>query len=182
MTRQVLFIQGGGEDGYEEDARLVSSLKAELGTDYEVHYPQMPSDESLADFGWKEQIANEITSIDGDVILAGHSLGASMILKCLSEKEFSEKISGIFLIATPFWSGDEDWVQGLKLNEDFEDKIPKNVPLFLYHCRDDQEVPFEHLAYYKQKFSHATVREIASGGHQFNYDLMMVAIDVKSIP
>lgn len=92
-----------------------------------------------------------------------------------------KKIGGIFLISTPFWSGDEDWKQGLKLRENFPDTLPKNVPIFLYHCRDDEEVPFEHLSVYAQKLPQATVREIASGGHQLNNNLSLVANDIKTL-
>ena len=145
-----------------------------------VHYPLL-SNESSPDFGRRKQIDKEISLIHGEVILVGHSLGASMLLKYLSENEVKKKIVGIFLISTPFWSGDEDWKQGLKLREDFPDKLPKNVPIFLYHCRDDEEVPFEHLSIYARKLPQATVREIASGGHQLNNNLSLVANDIKTL-
>jgi len=156
-------------------------LKENLGEAYLVHYPHLPNDESLPDFGRMKQIGNEISSINGEIILAGHSLGASMLLKYLSESRVQKKITGIFLISTPFWSGDEDWKHGLKLQKDFADKLPESVPVFLYHCRDDEEVPFEHLARYSQNLPKATIREIASGGHQLNYDLSIVAKDIKSL-
>lgn len=181
MNKNVLFIQGGGDRGYEEDAKLVASLRMLLGATYDMHYPRMQSDEALPDFGWMQQIGNEITVIVGDVILVGHSLGASMQLKCLSEIQVRKKIAGIFLISTPFWSGDENWVHGLKLKEDFAEKLPKNVPIFLYHCRDDEEVPFEHLSFYRQKLPYATIREIESGGHQLNNNLSIIADDINSL-
>jgi len=181
MNKQVLFIQGGGEAGYAEDAQLVASLQTELGATYQVHYPRMPSNEALPDFGWLQQIHHEITLIQGDVILVGHSLGASMLLKYLSEKQVRKNITGIFLLSTPFWSGDENWVQGLKLKEDFADKLPEKVPVFLYHCRDDEEVSFDHLALYQQKLPDAAIRQIETGGHQLNNDLSMVAKNMKSL-
>ena len=177
----VLFIHGGGENGYEVDAKLASTLLQELGEAYNVYYPQMQIDENLPDFGWLAQITKEISLIKDEVILAGHSLGASMLLKFLSENKIKNKITGIFLISTPFWRGDEDWVQGLKLKEGFVKKLPNNVPIFLYHCRDDEEIPFEHLIFYKQKLLHVHFREIAEGGHQLNNDLAIVAQDIKSL-
>ena len=176
--KHVLFIHGGGDGGFEADSRLSSSLQKTLGDGYQVHYPQMPSDESQPDFGWLQKIGNEIAD---NVILVGHSLGASMLLKYLSEKEVTQRIDGIFLIATPFWSGDENWVQGMKLNEKFESKIPKEVPVFLYHCRDDKEVSFKHLSIYAQRLPQATVHTIEKGGHQLNNDLTLVAKDIKSL-
>lgn len=181
MSKLIIFIQGGGEGGYEADARLVDSLRAALGEMHEIRYPQLLSDETRPDFGWPEQIGKEISGTKGEVILTGHSLGASMLLKYLTEHEVTKEITGIFLIAAPFWSGDEDWVQGLKLQEDFPDKLLKDVPVFFYHGRDDEEVPFAHLGLYRQNLPRATVREIPSGGHQLNNDLTIVAKDIKSL-
>jgi predicted alpha/beta hydrolase family esterase len=154
MSKHVLFIQGGGNGGYEADAKLVASLRKALGPAYDVHYPEMLTDETGPDFGpdWLKQIGEEIASIKGEVILAGHSLGASMLLKYLSENQIKKDIAGIFLIAPPFWSGNEDWVQPLQLQEDFSDKLPKDVPTFFYRCKDDEVVPLDHFTFYKHIF------------------------------
>jgi hypothetical protein len=181
MKKQVLFIQGGGDNGYEADTKLVTSLRAALGNGYEVSYPQLQSDESLSDFGWPLQIGNEINNINGDLILVAHSLGASLLLKYLSETKVEKRISGIFLLATPWWSGDEDWVKGLKLPHDFPGRLPENVPIFLYHSMDDDEAPFEHLSLYAQKLPQASVHIIENGGHQFNNDLEFVAENIKEL-
>ena len=181
MTKQVLFIQGGGNNGYEADAKMVASLRNELGDPYHVHYPKLASNESAPDYGWLKQIRKEMDAINGDVILAAHSFGASMLLKFLSENKIKKHITGIFLIATAFWSGDEDWQQGFKLKKDFGERLPENVPVFLYHCLDDEEVPFKHLSIYKKNLPKATVREIAGGGHLLNNDLAIVAKDIKNL-
>ena len=181
MNNTILFIQGGGNGGYRADAKLVNSLQAALGKTYEVHYPEMHTDEALPDFGWLRQIGQQIANIKGNIILVAHSLGASFLLKYLSEHKIKKKIAGIFLISTPFWRGEENWKQGLKLQADFPDKLPKDVPIFLYQSHDDEEVAFEDLSLYSQKLPHATVREIANGGHQLNNDLTIVANDIKSL-
>jgi serine hydrolase len=178
MKKHVLFIQGGGNGGYEADAALVASLKKALGEEYDIDYPEMKSDESLSDFGWTEQIGKNISKTS-NVIIVGHSFGASMILKYLSENFLNKKIEGIFLIATPFWDGDADWQKGLKLQKNFADKLPGKVPIFFYHCQNDEEAPFSSLELYKQKVAHATFREIKTGGHQLNNDLSLVANDIK---
>jgi len=178
MKKHVLFIQGGGGgEDYAADAKLVASLQKELGESYEVHYPFLP-DEQEPDFGRKKQIAQALLSIEGEVVVVAHSLGASMLLKYLSESRGDKAINGIFLIATPYWSGDEDWKQPLKLQEDFTAKLPLNVPIFLYHAEDDEEVPFEHLNYYMENLPQATVRKITSGGHQLDNNLSLVAVDI----
>ncbi|SDM52957.1 hypothetical protein SAMN05421823_11538 [Catalinimonas alkaloidigena] len=181
MSKHVLFIQGGGEEGFKADATLVASLQTALGGSYQVHYPRLTSDETQPDFGWPQQIEKEIRAMPDPVWLVGHSLGASMLLKCLTERPLHKKITGLFLLATPFWSGEEAWQQGLALQEDFPDHLPKQVPIFLYHCRDDEEVSFEHLSIYAQKLPQATVRALAQGGHPFQHALALVTHDVKSV-
>jgi predicted alpha/beta hydrolase family esterase len=181
MNMHVLFIQGGGgEEDYAADAKLVASLHEGLGKSYLIHYPLLP-DEPEPDFGRKKQIGKEISLIEGEIILVGHSLGASMVLKYLSEIGIRKKITGIFLLSTPFWRGEQDWKQGLILHNDFASRLPKNVPIFLYHSMDDEEVPFDHLELYAQKLPQATVRKITVGGHQLNNDLSIVAKDIKSL-
>jgi predicted alpha/beta hydrolase family esterase len=181
MRKQVLFIQGGGEDGHEADAKLVSSLQKALGTNYEIRYPRLQTDEAAPDFGWIKQIGNEIDKLKDGVILVAHSLGASLLLKCLSENKASKKVAGILLLSTPFWTGNEEWVQGLKLQEDFAQSLPQNSRIFFYHCRDDEEVPFDHLATYRQKLPAASFCEIESGGHQLGNNLNIVAKDIQNL-
>jgi hypothetical protein len=72
-------------------------------------------------------------------------------------------------------------VQGLKLQEDFAEGLPKNSRIFFYHCRDDEEIPFDHLASYRHKLPVATFREIESGGHQLGNNLNLVAKDIKDL-
>lgn len=182
LSKQVLFIHGAGDGGYEEDVALVASLRKALGTVYKVHFPRMPADE-VPYFGaeWPKQIGEEISSIRDEVILVGHSLGASMLLKYLSEKKIIKNISGIFLVAPPFWSGNEDWKQPLKLQEDFSQKLLQEIPTFFYQCEDDDVVPFDHFTLYKQHLPWAAFREMPHGGHQLNNDLTPVAKDIKSL-
>jgi predicted alpha/beta hydrolase family esterase len=177
----ILFIQGGGDNGYEVDEALVSSLREKLGVNYPIHYPRIASDENSPNFGWTEQIGKEISKMNQDFILAGHSFGASMILKYLSENSVTKNIKGIFLLATPFWNGDEEWQNGLKLKDNFADRLPGKVPVFLYHCIDDEEIPFSQLGHYKKTITSATFRKIKEGGHQFNNALAELATDIRSI-
>jgi len=181
MEKQVIFFHGGGSKGdYVADEKLVASLQLELGPDYSIHYPFL-QDNGSPDLGRRGQISHEISESSDSVILVGHSLGASMLLACLSEIEIKKKIEGVFLIATPFWQGTEDWVEAFKLQPDFAKKINADIPLFFYHNRDDEEVPFDHLGTYKQQLPWASYREESVGGHQFDNDLKIVADDIKTL-
>ena len=178
MRSGVLFVHGGGEGAYEEDRKLVASLQHALGTGYDVLSPKMPEEDRPVYQAWKERIANELVTLEGEVILVGHSLGGSVLLKYLSE-EVEKPVAGLFLVATPYWCV-EDWeVDEYALREDFASKIPRGMPVFLYHSRDDEVVPFAHAALYAEKLPRATVREFDGRGHQFGDDLSEVARDIK---
>jgi predicted alpha/beta hydrolase family esterase len=180
MKKQILFIQGGGEGAHAADRDLAKSLRDKLGSEYNVRYPTMPEEENAGYEAWKDQISTELAKVDDQVILVGHSVGTSMLLKYLSEENLKNSIAGIFLIAAPYW-GTEGWhVDEFDLNEDHAAKLLKAIPIFFYHSRDDDTVPFTHLALHAQKFPQATIREFDGRGHQFNNDLSEVAADIKS--
>ena len=179
-TRQVLFVHGAGGEAFEEDAALVRSLREALGPDFGVEYPEM-SDADAPEFGtWSARISRELSALDEGVILVGHSLGASILLKHLSEERVEKPIAGVFLIATPYW-GTADWEAEFKLGEDFPETLPEGVPIFLYHGSDDEVVPFAHLALYAGRLPHATVREVEGRGHQLGDDLSEVAEDIEKL-
>lgn len=182
MTKQALFIHGAGEGAYAADKKLAASLQRALGPAYEVHYPAMPDEEHAPYEQWKQHIEKELVTLQGPIVLVGHSVGASTLMKCMSETEVKTPISGIFLIANPFWGGNGWRYEGyeeLELPEDVVTRLPKGASLFLYHSRDDEVVPFAHLALYAQQLPHATVREFDGRGHQFNNDLSEVAADIR---
>jgi uncharacterized protein len=181
MKKHVLFVHGGGQGAYEEDKKLAANLRAVLGSAYDVRYPKLPDEDSPEYEAWKDRIARELTALDGEVILVGHSLGASILLKYLSEEKVEKPVAGIFLIASPYW-GAEDWeVSEYALQKDFASKLPKDLPTFFYHSRDDEWVPFVHLVLYAEKLPQATIREFDGRGHQFNDDLSEVAQDIKRL-
>ena len=184
MNKQVLFIQGAGKGAYKEDEKLVASLRQLLGHEYEVHYPEMQNEDDADYETWKRQIEKNLAELDGVIIVVGHSVGASILIKCLAEGD-TKKITGIFLIAAPFWGGDKGWkyegYEALALPEGHANQLPSNAPVFFYHSRDDEIVPFAHLALYAQKFPQATIRELNGRGHQLHNDLSEVAEDIKSL-
>jgi uncharacterized protein len=178
MRKQVLFIHGGGEGAYEEDGKLAASLQDALGAAYDVRCPKMPDEDRPVYRAWKERIAEELGALEGEVILVGHSLGGSILLKYLSEEEVERFVAGLFLVATPYW-GVEDWEVGeYALQEHFASKIPNEMTAFLYHSRDDEVVPFAHAALYAERLPRATVQEFDGRGHQFDDDLSEVARDI----
>ena len=184
MKRQILFIQGGGPGAHKTDESLVEYLRSVLGASYQVHYPTMPNEEDPEYGRWRVRITKELTVLAGDVILIGHSLGGSFLLKYLSEEKADTAIAGIFLIAAPYWGGNGWRYEGyerIALREDFVSKLPTEVPLCLYHSRDDEIVPFAHLNLYAEKLPAAAIRVVEGRGHQFTNNLSEVVADLTSL-
>ena len=181
MKTPVLFIQGATEEGYREDHKLVDNLQANLGQAYQVHYPEMPDADNPKYVAWKNQIAKESAALEGKVVLVGHSLGASLLLKWLSEAPPDQVIAGLFLLAPPYWDDPEWRMAEYVLRQDFAQALPVGLPVFFYHCEDDEVVPFAHLALYESHLPQATIRAQATGGHQFGDDLAQVAQDIKRL-
>jgi serine hydrolase len=184
VKRQILFVQGGGRGAYKEDEKLVVNLRSALGDAYEVHYPKMPQESDPDYQRWKAQISKELAMLKSRTILIGHSLGGSFLLKYLSEENTEMPIAGIFLIATPYWGGDGwryEGYEAVSLPESFASRLPKGGPIFLYHSRDDEIVPFAHLALYREKLPQAAIRAHNGRGHQLSNDLSEVAADIKSL-
>jgi predicted alpha/beta hydrolase family esterase len=94
MATHILFLQGAGEGAHEADKLLASSLEKALGKEYEVHYPKILNDGDASYDQWKAHIIKELQPLADPVILVGHSMGASILAKYLSEAIPSKPIKG----------------------------------------------------------------------------------------
>lgn len=181
MTKQVLFIHGGGGGAYEADAALVESLRNALGPDYDVRYREMPNEEEPDFETWKRIILDEARDMGERAVLVGHSIGASVLLKIFTEPSDKPPIGGVFSISAPFWHEHKFWRwDEVKLSADAAAIYPRDTPLFLYHGDADDSVPPEHLDMYARALPFATVRRLP-GDHQINEDLSAIAGDIESL-
>lgn len=180
MTTCVLFIQGGGKGAHDVDAALADSLKRALGTKYDVRFPRMPDESDPNVASWKRKISSELSHISGKVILVAHSVGGSILLRYLSEEKVEKPIAGLFLLAAPSWDEDRWKFDDLKLTRDIAEKLAFILRIFFYHCRDDDDVPFAHLALHGARIPQAVTRAIDHGGHQFGNDLTHIAMDISA--
>lgn len=178
MTHPVLFIQGGAEGAYRADAELAERLGRALGTEYVVHYPEMPNEDDPDYFAWKERILSELRTLGAGTALVGHSIGASVIIKLLTEA--APSLAGVFLIATPFWHDDKVWRwPEATLPPDAASRLPPALPLFFYHGTADEVVPFAHLDRYARMLPRAIVRPLPGRNHQVEGDLSDIAADLR---
>lgn len=171
----------GSQGPQEGSSDLVAYLQKELGAEYDVRYPKMPAPENPSYILWKEKLENELRGISGEVILVGHSLGGSVLLKYLSEEPYKVSVAGLFLVAAPYW-GKKHWqIEEYLLSEDFASKLSRIPEIFLYHSHGDELVPFAHVKAYAKKLPQAKVRGIDGHEHTFTSGLHILADDIKRL-
>lgn len=183
MKKEILFIHSAGPQGYQEGSDfLLSYLRTSLGSGYELLSPRMPNPENPHFKSWKVKLEKVLASIEDDnVILVGHSLGGSVLLKFLSESSLNKNIAGLFLIAPPYW-GSTNWeVDEYRLRKDFSLKLSQVPQVFLYHSSDDEVVPIRHMCYYAEELPHAKIRALNKTGHLFSKGLPELVDDIKSL-
>jgi len=182
MSKQVLFIQGGGAGVHDTwDNKLVESLARELGPSYEIGYPRMPHEADPRYAAWKAALEQEIAALADGAILIGHSVGGTILINALAENPPDRKLSGVFLMAAPF-VGAGSWPSGdIKPSPKLGARLPKATPIYLYHGNADDIVPFAHIALYAKAIPHAFVRRLKGRNHQLDNDLAEVAADVRAL-
>lgn len=179
----VLFVHSAGrqDNPGQGSFDLVVSLRNELSHEFEVRYPVIDDPEAPTYAMWKKLFHAEINIKNEPLLIIGHSLGASMLLKYLSEENTCNFFSGLFLIATPFW-GVNNWeVEDFVIRDEFKSKF-KNMPsVYFYHSKNDEIVPFNHLSIYKKLFSNSTGRVLSGNDHAFTNGLPELVADIKGL-
>ncbi len=100
------------------------------------------------------------------LVLVGHSLGGSVILRYLADHGIPAGLAGVVLIATPFW-GMSDWEAEWALPSGFEARLAMLPRIVLYHSRDDDIAPVAHVDRYAEALPKALVRKVDGRGHLF---------------
>lgn len=158
-----------------------SNLAEALGEGYELFYPSMPNSFNAKYVEWKIWFEKYIPLLTEDVILLGHSLGGSFLVKYLSEEVFPRRIRATFIIAAPF-DQDEDRAlvefvppPSLGLLEQ------QGGRLFFYHSLDDTIVSPAEIEKYKKHLPHARYQIFDSYGHFLQAEFPEIVADIRSV-
>jgi predicted alpha/beta hydrolase family esterase len=180
--RQILFVQGGGEGVHDQwDNHLVDSLRAELGPASEIRYPVMPNEADPKYAAWKPAIETALAALEPGAIVVGHSVGGTILINVLADSTPPSRLGAICLIAAPF-IGTGGWdTEDIEPKPDLAARLPRDVPIFLYHGRDDDDVPFAHVDLYARALPRALVRRLAGRDHQLGNRLAEVASDIRAL-
>jgi predicted alpha/beta hydrolase family esterase len=180
MKKQILFIHSAGAKE-EGSGALIRFLENHLSQFFEIHAPDMPQPDQPQFVRWRNTIEQELSALDGDIFLIGHSLGGSVLLKYLAEDSRAKRIQALFLVAIPYW-GKKNWnVDDFLLPKDYAGKLGDIPQIFLYRSRGDDVIPEDHLQQYRKEITHAQVRELAGREHAFMNGLPELVADLLGL-
>jgi uncharacterized protein len=166
MTNNVLFIHSSGDQsGNEGSGPLVAALRTGLPADIQFDAPIMPKPDEPDAAAWEAALGEHLRQQQAPLVLVGHSLGGSVILRYLAEHGIPAGLVGVVSIAAPFWER-SGWQAEWALPRGFEARLA--VPrITLYHSRDDDVAPVSHVDRYAEALPKAVVHKVDGRGHLF---------------
>ncbi len=197
--KQLVFIHGGETfdtyDAYldalkewtydpfkEFGGRWKNSLAEELGDEWLVFAPTMPSKYNAKYVEWCIWFEKVVPFLKDEVRLVGHSLGGIFLAKYLSEHTLPVSISALWLVAAPFDTSDTDYsLADFVLPDSLEKVSAQTSKIFVYHSTDDPIVPFSALEKYKEKLPDAAVRTFPDKGHFLQEEFPELIQEIQSI-
>ena len=200
MQKQVVLIHGGDMWGtYEEYLEFLKNheinfekhglrrngwqenLSERLGSEYQIIRPEMPSKRNAKYEEWKIWFEKFIPFMNDEIILIGNSLGGTFIAKYLAENQFPKKIKAVFLLAACFEDLPHEPLLDFSLPASLTKMENQAEKIILYQSKDDNVVPFSHLAKFQQVLPKATVRIFEDRGHFNQQELPELVEDIKSL-
>jgi predicted alpha/beta hydrolase family esterase len=181
MSYEILFIQGAGNVTTAQEQVIVDALRSSLGNEFTVIYPQMPDADYPTYLAWDHVLTTNLKNLSGKVILLGHSLGASIILKHFSMTPVPGQIIGMILFGPPYWK-DQNWdVSEYVIADDFLANLSKLKNIYFYYSLDDEVIPYTHLKSYQSLIPQANWRIISGVDHSYHGAIAGIIEDVKEL-
>lgn len=178
----ILFLPCAGPQGEGEGSDfLMTFLKRNLHPDVHVMKPDMPDPENPHYKPWKRTFERELRDYGNEqLFVVGHSLGASVVLKYLSERPPVKSIAGLFLVSPVFWGLDGWEVDEYAFVPNFQEYLRYIPAIYLYHSKDDAVVPVSHVRQFAIAFPCAIVREFDHDGHLYMNGIPQLVTDIKA--
>ncbi len=126
---------------------LIHHLRDSLGSGYKLYHPAMPARKVPIMLSWKIALQSSLPVGGNKVALVGHSLGASVIVKYLSEGLLQVPVAGLFLVSTPIGVHVDGHSGNSCFNTISKPACPRSsTPSFTTVC--ESWVPYSHSAFY----------------------------------
>ncbi len=198
LKKQVVIIHGG--DTFETYGRYLDflrnykidieryktskddwkpGLRQKLGEGYEVILPAMPNKTNARFKEWKLWFGKLIPFLNDGVILMGHSLGGSFVVKYLSENKFPKKIKAVFLVGAVYDTDCDGYsLAGFALPHTLNLQTEQ---IYLYHSTDDPVVPFSALEKYRKALPKAHTRIFDDRKHLNQEEFPELVEDIRNL-
>ncbi|MBN2198049.1 alpha/beta hydrolase [Candidatus Wolfebacteria bacterium] len=158
-----------------------TNLPENLGDDFEVIAPRMPNSNNAKYLEWKIWFEKIIPYLEPEIILIGHSLGGTFLVKYLSENDFPKKIKALFLIAAPYEGNPEESLCDFKPAKNLTKLQNQTNNIFIYHSQDDQAAPFSDAKKYKKALPEAELIMFKNREHFNQTDFPELVDKIKEI-
>jgi pimeloyl-ACP methyl ester carboxylesterase len=140
----------------------------------------MPYEDHPTHASWSAAIRREMADLDDGAVVAGHSVGGTILINALAEQPPERGLAAIVLIAAPFvgedgWPGDD-----VELSSDLGERLPHGVPVHVFHGLEDETAPPSHADLYARVIPQAQVHRLPGRDHQLNNDLSDVAAAIST--
>jgi pimeloyl-ACP methyl ester carboxylesterase len=124
---------------------------------------------------WCAAILRELAALDDGAVVAGHSIGGTILINTLAEHPPEQKLTAIVLVAAPFvgtggWPGEE-----FELPRDLGAKLPLGVPVHVFQGLQDDTAPPSHADLYARAIPQSQLHRLPGRDHQLDDDLTEVA-------
>ena len=179
----ILFLPCAGPQGTGEGSDFLARvLRGHLEPECRLLIPDMPDPENPHYKPWKKKFEHLLRDHgDDELLIIAHSLGASVVLKYLSENPPIKSIAGMFLISAVYW-GLENWeVAEFRFEMDFQRHLHYIPNIFFYHSKDDTVVPVSHLWHFAVALPDAVIRQFEHEGHLYVNGIPKLVEDIRSI-
>lgn len=201
MKKQIIVIYGGDtfetyneylkflkeweidfEDYINDKGDWKRNLGENLGEEFEIVYPNMPNKINAKYLEWKIWFDKFIPHFKKEILLVGHSLGGTFLVKYLSENNFPSKIRGVFLVAPPHDDKDSDFSLADFILPDSLEKMENQADkIFVYFSEDDPVVPFADKSKYEASLGRAVFRIFKDRGHFNQEEFPEIISDIKGL-
>lgn len=181
MNYEILFIQGAGNVTTVQEQVIVDALRVELGDAFTIIYPPMPDADYPTYLAWEDALITNLKRLSGKVILLGHSLGGSIILKHFSREPVPDKVKGMILFGVPYWKNQNWDVSEYVIEDDFVDNLSKLDNIYFYYSTDDEVIPYNHFKSYQKLIPKAQWRVLSGMDHSYHRAISNMVTDIRDL-
>jgi pimeloyl-ACP methyl ester carboxylesterase len=113
--------------------------------------------------------------LDDGAVVAGHSVGGTILVNALAEQPLERELAAVVLMAAPFVGGGGWPSEELELSSELGARLPQDLPAHVFHGLEDQTAPPSHADFYARAIPQAQLHLLPGRDHQLNNDMSDVA-------